>query len=85
MSDYLFHVIVHYPEMMDDEILNATDALCAAGCDDASLRGHPEGFELLFHRNADTLQAAISTAISDVESCGYRVAKVELEREAISV
>jgi hypothetical protein len=39
--------------------------------------------ELLFERSADSLQMAISSAISEVELAGYRVSKVELEREAI--
>jgi hypothetical protein len=41
--------------------------------------------ELLFERCADSLQAAISSAISDVERAGYRVTKVEMDREAIPV
>ena len=38
---------------------------------------------MLFERPSDSLQVAISSAISDVEGAGYQVAKVELEREAI--
>jgi hypothetical protein len=41
--------------------------------------------ELLFERSADSLQGAITSAISDVERAGYRVSKVEMEREAIPV
>ncbi|MDP6054073.1 MAG: hypothetical protein QF879_17170 [Candidatus Latescibacteria bacterium] len=41
--------------------------------------------ELLFERCADLLQAAISSAISDVERAGVRVTKVEMDREAIPV
>jgi hypothetical protein len=41
--------------------------------------------ELLFERAADSLQGAIASAISDVERAGYRVSKVEMEREAIPV
>ena len=52
---------------------------------DASIRGHADGMELLFERCADSLQAAISSAISDVERAGYRVTKVEMDREAIPV
>lgn len=85
MSQYRFAVIVPTSSLTHDEILDATDALGSAGCTDASIRGHAEGMELLFERAADSLQAAISSAISDVESAGYRVSKVELEREAIPV
>ncbi len=83
MSDYRFSVIVPMPQMTHDETLNATDALGNAGCTDASIRGHVDGMELLFERAADSLQAAISSAIADVERVGYRVSRVELEREAI--
>jgi hypothetical protein len=71
--------------MTHDEILDATDALGNAGCTDASIRGHADGMELLFERAAGSLQEAISSAISDVERVGYRVSKIEMEREAIPV
>lgn len=83
MSDYRFSVIVPTPPVTHDEILDATDALAEAGCTDASLRGHADGMELLFERASDSLQAAISSAIADVERAGYVVSKIELEREAI--
>ena len=83
MPDYRFSVIVPSQTMTHDETLDATDALDNAGCADASIRGHADGMELLFERAADTLQAALSSAIADVERAGYRVSKVELEREAI--
>ena len=83
MSDYRFSVIVPTPTMTHDETLDATDALGNAGCTDASIQGHTTGMQLLFERGADSLQAAISSAIADVERAGYRVSKVELEREAI--
>jgi hypothetical protein len=85
MTDYRFSVIVPTASLTDDEILDATDALGDAGCTDASIRGHADGMELLFERTADSLQAAISSAIGDVERAGYRVSKVEMEREAIPV
>ena len=39
--------------------------------------------ELLFERTADSLQKAIVSAISDVEGAGYRVSRVELERDDV--
>lgn len=83
MADYRFSVIVPSPQMTHEETLDATDALGNAGCTDASIRGHTDGMELLFERASDSLQAAISSAIRDVQSAGYRVSKVEPEREAI--
>lgn len=85
MTKYCFSVIVTMPPMSHDQILAATDALGDAGCTDASIRGHTEGMELLFTRSAESLQAAISSAIADVERADSRVARVAMEREAIPV
>ena len=78
MADYRFSVIVPTPQMTHDETLDATDAIGNAGCTDASIRGHTEGIELLFERAGDSLQAAISTAIADVERAGYNATSVVL-------
>ena len=83
MADFRFSVIVPQKPTTHDEILDITDSLGNSGCTDASIRGHADGIELLFERSADSLQAAISSAISDVENAGYPVLKVELEREAL--
>jgi len=83
MADYRFAVIVPAEKLTHEEILDATDALGGAGCTDASIRGHAKGLELLFERASDSLEAAISSAIADVERAGFQVAKVELDREAI--
>ena len=83
MSEYHFSVIVPTSPMTHEEILDVADALASAGCADASIRGHAEGIEMLFARSAESLQRGISSAISDVESAGYRVLRVEIERECI--
>ena len=85
MQEYSFSVIVIASPTTHEEILDITDSLGNAGCTDASIRGHAEGMELLFHRTADTLQTAISSAISAIENAGYRVTRVEMERESIPV
>ena len=85
MTEYQFSVIVCAPQLTEEEILDATDSLGNAGCSDASIRGHSDGMELLFERAADSLQAAISSAITDVERAGFRVGRVEMQREAIQV
>jgi hypothetical protein len=85
MTVYQFSVIIPTLPLTPDEILDATDALGNAGCTDASIRGHADGIELLFERTGESLQAAIASAISDVERAGYRVSKVEMDREAIPV
>ncbi len=83
MSDYRFSVIVASRALSDEEILDAADALAEAGCTDASIRGHAEGMELLFERSAKSLQAAITSAIADIEKASHRVVRVEMEREMI--
>jgi hypothetical protein len=83
MPSYDFNVIIAAGKMNHKEILDATDALGEAGCTDASLCGHAEGMELQFTRSARSLQAAIASAIGDVESAGFRVIRVEMERDAI--
>jgi hypothetical protein len=83
MVDYCFSLIVPTGRLTHEDILDATDALGNARCTDASVRGHAEGIELLFERPGNSLESAISSAIADVERAGYRVSKVELEREAI--
>jgi hypothetical protein len=83
MPDFRFAVNVASGPMSHEQILDATDALGSAGCTDASIRGHSEGLELLFERTARSLQAAITSAITDVESAGFPVARLEMEREAI--
>lgn len=83
MPNYDFAVIIAAGKMSHKRILDATDALGEAGCLDGSLCGHAEGMEILFTRSARSLQAAISSAIGDVEGAGFRVLRVEMEREAI--
>lgn len=84
MRQFRFALIVSAPPMSHEEILDVTDALGEAGCTDASVRGHSEGMELLFERAARSLEAAISSAVSDVESTGQRVLRVEMERQALA-
>jgi hypothetical protein len=83
MTDYRFSLIVASPPLTEDQILDVADALGDAGCNDASIRGHIHGLELLFDRAAESLQAAIVSAISGVESAGYRVSRIEMERECL--
>jgi len=85
MTDFNFSLIVSAPRMTHEEILNATDALGEVGCTDASICGHAAGMELIFDREAESLQAAITSAISDVERAGFSDLKVEIQRQAINL
>lgn len=84
MRQFRFALIISVPPMSNEEILDITDALGEVGCTDASIRGHAEGMELLFERAARSLEAAISSAVTDVESTGQRVLRVEMERQAFA-
>ncbi len=44
------------------------DALYEAGCDDGSIEDGPGGVTIAFHREAETLAAAVASAVRDVES-----------------
>ncbi len=83
MSAFQFSLIVPMAPMNHEQILDMAETLGRAGCTDASVRGHAEGVELLFQREAESLQAALRSAIADVEKAGYQVERVEMQREAI--
>jgi hypothetical protein len=83
VPDFQFALIVAAPAKSYEAILDATDTLAEGGCNDASIRGHTEGMELLFERTAKSLQIAISSATADVERAGFRVVRLEMAREAI--
>lgn len=85
MPSYHFELIIAAGKMSHTNILDAADALGDAGCTDGSLCGHPEGMELQFTRSARSLQAAITSAISNVESAGFRVLRAKMQREAIAL
>jgi hypothetical protein len=83
MPNYDFSVIIAAGKLTDEEFVDAADALGDAGCLDGSLGGHADGLEMEFTRSARSLQAAIKSAVSDIECAGLRVLRVEMEREAI--
>ena len=86
MTEYRFRLILSGPfsdELTNDELLDATDALGAAGCDDASISVHADGLELEFDRSHDSLQEAIASAVQDAERAGFHVESIEMDREAV--
>jgi len=86
MAEFSFRLIVSGPlsvDVADDELLDATDALGAAGCDDASISVHANGLELEFARSGHSLQEAIASAVRDVERAGFYVESIEMDREAV--
>jgi hypothetical protein len=86
MSEYRFRLILSGPfsnELTNDELLDATDALGAAGCDDASIGVHADGLELEFDRSHHSLQEAIASAVRDAERAGFHVKSIAMDREAV--
>ena len=86
MTEYHFRLIVSgsFAEgLSDKELLDATDALGAAGCDDCSISVHGQGLELEFDRVHESLEEAIASAICGVERAGYVVESVQMDRDAV--
>ena len=53
------------------------DALFEAGCDDGMLFSKNQVVYIEFDRDADSLEEAVVSAINNVESAGFQVARVE--------
>lgn len=81
MHKYDFTLVLKGSPELTDEV---ADSLFAAGCDDGS-PGTCEGvFTIDFHREADSLEDAIRSAVANVRSAGFHVARVEMEPEPAS-
>jgi len=86
MTEYQFRLILSGAfrgQLSDEELLDATDALGEAGCDDCSISAHGAGLELEFDRVHQSLQEAIASAIHDVERAGYVVESIQISRDAV--
>ena len=81
MRKYEFTLILKGSLELTDEI---ADALFEAGCDDGSPGTCNGVFSIDFHREANSLEEAIRSAIANVKSAGYDVERVEIEAEAVS-
>lgn len=76
MTKFSFTLILAgSPELTDD----LAEGLYTAGCDDGS-PGMSNGVTLIdFHREAESLEAALRSAIADVNAAGCTVARAEIE------
>ena len=76
MRTYEFDVVLKdTSEVTDDQ----ADALFAAGCDDGTPTCSNGLAWIHFDREAASLEAAIRSAIAQVQSAGFIVTKVELD------
>ena len=81
MNKYDFTLILAESLELTDGI---ADALFAAGCDDGTPGTCHGVFSIDFHREGISLEEAIRSAIADVKTAGYEVARVEIEAEAVA-
>ena len=80
MAKYEFALILKGQYELTEEI---ADELFEAGCDDGTLGTCNGVFSIDFHREDDSLEAAIRSAIADVKSAGYKVERAEIEAQAM--
>ncbi|MGH3570098.1 MAG: hypothetical protein ACRDRH_29635 [Pseudonocardia sp.] len=83
MSEWTFRLIIAGIELTDADL----GALFEAGCDDATFARERTGSVLsLFDREADTPEAAVLSALADVEAAGIsaRVVRVAVEDDWLS-
>lgn len=81
MSKYQFTLILSGPPDLTEDI---ADSLFEAGCDDGTPGTCNGVFSIDFHREASSLEEAIRSAIVNVRSVGFEVARVELEPAAVA-
>lgn len=80
MKKYEFSLILKGSPELTEEI---ADELFAAGCDDGTPGTCNGVFSIDFHRQGDSLEAAIHSAIKNVEAAGYEVEHVQIEAAAM--
>jgi hypothetical protein len=80
MSKYDFTLILTEPLELTDDL---ADALFAAGCDDGTPGTCHGVFSIDFHRESGSLEEAIRSAIANIRTAGYEVARVEIDAEAV--
>ena len=80
MKKYEFSLILKGSPELTEEI---ADQLFEAGCDDGTPGTCNGVFSIDFHREGDSLEAAINSAIKNVEAAGYEVEHVQIEAGAM--
>jgi len=76
MRTYEFDVLLKdVAEVTDDQ----ADALFAAGCDDGTPVSRNGSAWIHFDREGPSLEAAIRSAVAQVQAAGFNVGKIELD------
>ena len=81
MPVYTFTVVLADQTELTEDL---AEALVDAGCDDGSSRSCDGVVSIDFDRDADSLEQAIRSAIADVQKAGCRLARVEIEADALA-
>ena len=80
MSKYEFSLVLKGSPELSEEI---ADKLFECGCDDGTPGTCNGVFTVDFHREADSLEAAINSAIKNVRDAGQDVEQVQIEAQAM--
>ncbi len=80
MTKYEFTLILNGALDLSEDI---ADELFEAGCDDGTPGVCNGVFSIDFHREANSLEEAIRSAITNIKSAGYEVDRVEIEAETV--
>lgn len=70
-------------DLIGEALMDMSDALFEAGCDDASPSLSCGILSVPFDREADTLREAIVSAIQQVHQAGYNVERVEPDEQRL--
>ena len=80
MSKYEFSLVLKGPLELTEEV---ADRLFECGCDDATPGTCSGVFTVDFHREAESFEAAINSAIRNVQDAGQEVEQVQIEANAM--
>ena len=75
MKTYEFSLVLTASEVGDHDC----DALYEAGCDDGTVVTRNGVTHIAFDRKAESLEAAIRSAVAEVRAAGFEVARVEMD------
>lgn len=78
MKFYEFSLLLSGEVEITEDLANR---LFEAGCDDATPSSVGSSAEIDFTREAETLEKAIQSAIADVTSAGFKVARAEIQAD----
>lgn len=79
MTEQHFTVILKGKEALGEDVVERL----YARCDDASAGSCNGTGHVHFDRTAESLNAAIASAVADLRACGLDVERIEIEREAL--